>query len=69
MLHMGTHLYIFRSVPLRDVIFFAGSFGPSNGHPIGYPCGHPYGAPTFKKLNYLILLTQSPSSRGGVGEG
>ena len=44
--HAGTHMHIFRSVPLRDVLFFTGSFGPSNGYPIGYPCGHPCGAPT-----------------------
>ena len=47
----GTHIY---SVTLRDFFFFAGSFGPSNGHPIGHPCGHQR-VPTFKKETKLIL--------------
>ena len=52
----GMQVPIFRSVPLRDLfLFFAGSFGPSNGHPIGHPCGHPYGAPTFQKINCDVL--------------
>ena len=52
------------SVPLRDVLFFAGSFGPSNGHPIGYPCGHPMGTHFSKQIN--ILLSGHPRDPGGI---
>ena len=56
--HVGTHFARFHFV----IIFFAGSFGPSNGHPIGHPCGHPYGAPTFQKGKNLGLVRVSTMS-------
>ena len=40
-------VHIFRSVPLRDILFFAGSFGPSNA-PTSGAYGYPYGTPMFK---------------------
>ena len=56
-MHVGCpmEVHIFRSVPLRDFFSFAGSFGPSNGHPMGTHVGTPMGHPLFK--NNLVKGT------------
>ena len=51
-----------RSVPLREFFFSAGSFGPSNGHPMGTHVGTPMGHPLFKKE--IISSSREPQNKG-----
>jgi len=65
--------HIFRSVPLRDILFLRAPSGPQ-WVPIGHPCGYPYGAPTFQKLNYLHFYLHTATQEkhiwgGGRGRG
>ena len=55
-MHVGCpmEVHIFRSVPLRDFFSFAGSFGPSNGHPMGTHVGTPMGHPLFKNSHFMM---------------
>ena len=53
--HMGTLSGTHFSVSLRDFFSFAGSFGPSNGHPYGAPIWVPYRAP-ISRFHFVKLL-------------